>query len=175
MPTGRQPLAESGTDAPDGSLLYGFLEAWPNPKTRSVLLWISHQAANSTTTPRNLGLVWAADDSLKTVIAPGQKLPDGAELLSVDTVSEPNSMGQHVFVARLKGGGSAAYLLNPDNSLSLVLKSGTITQHGTITKLSGDARRGEPFGIGLNSKGQILLPIQFEDSPLAVVLLSPAS
>jgi hypothetical protein len=55
--------------------------------------------------------------------------------------------------------------------LSLFLKSGMTTELGVINEV------GAPFGggIGINGKGQIVLPVQVEDGRVAVALLTPTA
>jgi hypothetical protein len=52
-------------------------------------------------------------------------------------------------------------------NLSLVLKSGTPTELGTITKIRRD------LGGVVNSKGQVALVIQIDNGPDTLVLLTP--
>jgi hypothetical protein len=82
-----------------------------------------------------------------------------------------NGAGQHAFLAQLEGGNTAAYLLDADGTLSLILKSGTTTNLGTITDVGG----GNWFGVGLNTQGQMLLPVRIDRGANTLVLLTPSA
>jgi hypothetical protein len=88
-------------------------------------------------------------------------------------------VGQHAFIATLTDGARAAYLMDADGKLSLILKSGTATELGKVTQLgrntfvAGLTRGGQ--GVGLNSQGQEALPVQIEGGPFTIVLLTPAA
>jgi hypothetical protein len=90
-------------------------------------------------------------------------------------VSEPNALGQHAFVARLKGGARAVYVLSPDGTLSLILKTGTLTALGKISQIPSGVAAGESYGVAVNSQGQIILPLRLEGSGETLVLLTPTA
>jgi hypothetical protein len=94
-------------------------------------------------------------------------------------VSAPNSLGEHAFMATLADGSTAAYRMDAEGKLSLILKSGATTELGQVTRIgktsfaTGLARGG--WGIGLNSKGQVALPVQINGGPETIVLLTPVA
>ena len=63
--------------------------------------------------------------------------------------------------------------MQPDGSLSLLLKSGAVTDLGKITSIGPGT--GESWGIGLNSQGQVVLSISFDNGPDTLVLLTPVT
>ncbi len=85
-------------------------------------------------------------------------------------VSFANEAGEYAFLARLQDDSTAAYRLDPEGQPTLILKSGTATDLGTITNVGG---AGSSFGIGLNSKGQVAMTVRVNDGADTVVLLTP--
>jgi hypothetical protein len=66
-------------------------------------------------------------------------------------------------------GNTAAYRLDQDGTLSLILKSGAVTDLGTIAEIGGLW-----FGVGLNTKGQVALPVRMAgETRYQVILLTP--
>jgi hypothetical protein len=103
-------------------------------------------------------------------------------------------VGEHVVVAALQGGGTAAYRLASDGQLSLVLQSGMDTPLGAITSMGRLGSRGAAAlnppaswgysydthlipgsggGVVLNRQGQVALTVQLDGGPDTVVLLTP--
>jgi hypothetical protein len=62
--------------------------------------------------------------------------------------------------------------MDADGKLSLILKSGTKTNLGTVTSVGLGS--GASMGVGLNSKGQIALTIDYVKGAETIVLLTPA-
>jgi hypothetical protein len=122
-----------------------------------------------------------ADGKLTAVAVPGQEMPGGGQFRQVTLlrhgVSPPNALGQHAFIATLADGSAAAYRMEADGTLALILKNGAVTDIGTVTQIarktfpSGLARGGQ--GVGLNSQGQVALPVQIDGGPFTLVLLTP--
>jgi hypothetical protein len=120
-----------------------------------------------------------ANGQLAPVLLPGQRLPDGStfkalQIYELDAVgiSAANEAGQHVILARLDEAGqsrTAAYLLEEDGSLSLILKSGATTDLGVVASIG--ARNGQD-GVGLNRRGQVAVPVRFGSDPDTLVLLT---
>jgi hypothetical protein len=119
------------------------------------------------------------------VVVPGQRMPGGGVFQTIqpqdpgsqDTslatgVSAANDMGQHVVVAALADRlTTAAYRMDPDGKLSLILKSGMSTPLGPVVSVGQGT--GGSQGVGLNSKGQVVLPVKFAGHRDALVLLTP--
>ncbi len=98
----------------------------------------------------------------------------GGQLTSItdQSVSSPNNRGQHVFYGLLQENGTnatAAYLMDADGSVALVLKSGTTTDLGLITRV-GNA---DGAGTALNNNGQVALILKSNSNPTAVAVLTP--
>jgi hypothetical protein len=86
---------------------------------------------------------------------------------SLASVSDPSQGGQHAAIPYY---GDKVYLLNPDGKLSLILKTGMMTDLGLITAvIGGDARP----SVGLNSQGQVAVVVQINGGPDTLVLLTP--
>jgi hypothetical protein len=116
--------------------------------------------------PSNLYL-WS-NGALTPVAVRGQTMPGGGQLRDIiPWVSFANESGQHAFLARLMDQSTAAYRMEADGTLSLILKSGTTTELGTITQVGGSGN------IALNSKGQVAVAVQIAGKPDALVLLTP--
>jgi hypothetical protein len=92
-------------------------------------------------------------------------------LAGASALSPANAAGQHAFLASLQDGSSAAYRVDETGGISLILKSGMTTELGAINEV------GAPFGggIGINAKGQIVLPVQIDDGRVSVALLTPTT
>jgi hypothetical protein len=124
-----------------------------------------------------------ADGKLTSVAVPGQTMPDGGQFREVTLlrrgVSPANRLGQHAFIATLADGATAAYLMDANGTLSLILKSGTVTELGTVTRIgralapNGLAAARGGTGIGVNSQGEVALPVQIDGGPDTIVLLTP--
>jgi hypothetical protein len=99
-------------------------------------------------------------------------MPGGGQLDQYFGPFAVNDAGQFAFPATLADGSSAAYLLDTDGTLSLILKSGTATALGTISAVGPSSGSS---GIGLNSKGQVALPVQIDTGPATLVLLTPTA
>jgi hypothetical protein len=163
-----------GADLPGGHKVANVLRAWANNKNSNILLALNADfAGDADQVEAPISLYLWADGVFTPVAVPGQTMPDGSKLLSVQDfgVSPPNELGQHALLAILTGGATAAYLMNPDGKLSLILKSGTVSSMGTITNVGEGA--GLSSGIALNSSGQVALAAQIEVQPDTLFLLTP--
>jgi hypothetical protein len=145
-------------------------------------VWVNNHDS-TVLVPGNLSALdrWVAGQAF-SVAAPGDQMPGGGRFkdFGVDLyyTNAANDAGQHVFLARITEAGktlTAAYLLEPGTretgggALSLVVKEGMTTELGTITRL------GEFYGIGLNSQGQVALPVRIDNGPPTIVLLTPGT
>jgi hypothetical protein len=157
--------------APTGELLIGFTGAWANNKNRNILLG----AVLHSLSVHAFGLYLLVDGQIVQVAVPGQTMPGGGKFLSLyrGAVSAGNDAGQYAFIAELDSGATAAYLMDADGKLSLVLKSGMKTNLGTVTNVGLGS--GASMGVGLNSKGQIALTIDYVKGAETVVLLTPST
>jgi hypothetical protein len=160
-------VAAAGMEAPDKEQLVGVWDVRVNNKNRSVLV-----EAILKSPARTRALYRFADGNLTPIAVPGQTMPGGGTLSTVEGgVSAANDAGQHVFLARLVGGATAAYLMNSDGKVSLVVKSSPRDELGQITRV-GEANS---FGVGLNNKGQVALAVKIAGITGSVlVLLTPS-
>jgi hypothetical protein len=161
-------VAVIGADAPGGGTFSDVWYVWLNNKNRNVLLDASFGDGR--------GLHLFAGGKLLPVLVPGQPMPGGGTFKNPRTtgysVSFANDAGQHAIVVALEDGATAAYLMDADGKLSLILKSGTPTDLGTITSVGGG---GGSFGVGLNNKGQVALTVRIDGGVDTMVLLTPGS
>jgi hypothetical protein len=184
------PVATVGTDMPGGGKLADVWRVWLNNKNRNVLIAARTDDAKGPT--RLYALV---DGKLKQMLAPGQALPDGGKLqrLQADIpgvfavgsetfgltagVSQPNESGQHAFLARLEDGSTAAFVMDPDGTLTPVMRGGRTTDLGKIDSIGESGVTGgggvDSFGIGLNSKGQVAFVVNIAARGPTLVLLTP--
>jgi hypothetical protein len=163
------PLPITGLNAPPGKHLYGFTGAWVNNRNSSVLLSVHlHSLAGIF-----YSLYRYTDGQIVPVAVPDQEMPGGGQFQSLldGGVSAPNDAGQHAFLARLQDGTTAAYRLDADGRISLILKSGTATSLGQVVSVG--AGSGASQGIGLNSRGQVAFTVRITGQPEMIVLLSP--
>jgi hypothetical protein len=160
-----------GQEGPDGGKLTIAGHALNN-KNRAVLI-----AASLDHQPGQFGLYRFAEGKLTSLIVPGDDMPEGGKLKTVRTwngiaifnISTANAAGQHAFVAELQDGSTAAYRLDQDGTLTLILKSGAVTDLGTIAEIGGMW-----FGVGLNTKGEVALPVRMAgETGYQVILLTP--
>jgi hypothetical protein len=171
------PLALVGGGAPGGGTITRVSALRLNNRDRSVLLVL-----RVSTTPNQAGLYRLSEGQLKAVAVPGQEMPEGGKLATVleesqsafgpnagGDVSQANEAGQHLFHARLEDGIRALYRLDPDGKLALLLKQGSVTDLGAITRLVGGQ------GIGFNSRGQIALTAKIAGGPETLYLLTPTT
>jgi hypothetical protein len=162
------PVAVVGQTDPLGKKIVSVYGVWVNNNNSSILV-----AAGVGPVGEPLVLYRFNEGRLVPVVVPGQPMPGGGKLLAVQDfgISYPNDLGQHAFLATLEDGTTAAYLLNPDGSLSLLLASGTPTDQGAITNVGQGA--GLSTGIALNNKGQAAFTVRFGAGPDTVILFTP--
>jgi hypothetical protein len=165
-----------GTEVAGGGTIAGDVyPIWVNNKNRSVLF------AAQRTNGGPWGLYRWNDGQLIPVLVRGQALPGGGTLRELQDVfsNSVNDAGQHAFPLTLTEGGTTrrgAYLLDPDGKLSLILKEGMVTELGTITHLGTPVGTGGSVGgIGLNSQGQVALPVRIDNGPPTLVVLTPTA
>jgi hypothetical protein len=119
------------------------------------------------------------DGQLQPIIFAGQELPGGGTFVGdMWDHTPPNDEGQCPFVSHIKENGvanTAAYVIQPDGTISLIVKSGMTTDLGTINKISPWLTSGGSGGIGINSLGQVALTARIDKGPEALLLLTPKS
>jgi hypothetical protein len=162
------PLALVGQEIPDIGKLRHCFGALANNRNRNVLLQFGRPGVNE---------VYAIlrDGELRPVATVGQEIPGDGKIaaLPADSCSYASESGEYAFLARMTDGTTAAYRIDAEGRLALLVKSGVRTDHGTLTRIRL-AHPGEgSYGIGLNSKGQVVLTVQFDGGPDTLVLLTP--
>jgi hypothetical protein len=160
------PLLLAGTDVPGAGKIVDVSLAVANNKNRDVL--VSARVSGSVSE----GLYRVADGKVFPVAVPGQEMPGGGKLKSTsghNLVSQASQAGEHAFWATLEDGATAAYRVDAKGNLSLLLKSGTPTELGMITKLLPNSP------AVLNAKGQAALAVQIDSGPATLVLLTPTA
>jgi hypothetical protein len=160
--------------------LAAYTGVWLNNRNRNVLVAVYVHSLGGTSN----SLFLLAGDKTIPIAASGQPMPGGHRFQTVQPqdprsinislatgVSAANAAGQHAFLALLEGGGTAAYLMDADGTVSLLLKSGMTTEMGKILAVGTGSGRSQ--GISLNNKGQVALTIQIAGVPNLLVLLTP--
>jgi hypothetical protein len=172
------PVAVVGQAAPGGDRIATVGGVLANNRDRTLLVLLHLRQA-----PNRVGLYRFTEGRLVPLAVPGQEMPGGGRLRSVAlistnsglsayfSISQASEAGEHAFLAQLEDGTLAAYRLDPAGMFSLILKSGTSTERGTITLIQDVA--GHPPAI--NSKGQVALSARFDRGPEMVVLLTPTA
>jgi hypothetical protein len=160
------PVALFGAPAPDGDRI-GVSQVWLNNKNQNVLV------ENSPSGNKPISLYRFADGQLTTMAGPDQAMPGGGQLKSIQYWGESggNDRGEHAFLAELTDGATAAYRIDADGNLSLILKSGTTTDLGLITRVGTHTFANSD--VGLNNKDQVALTLTIDNGPATLVLLTP--
>jgi hypothetical protein len=168
-------VAKVNSAAPGGGRIIDTNGAWVNNKNRNVLVWAVLQASGR---PPHALYLWT-EGTLAPVAVHGQEMPGGGTFDTLEftngtfCVSHANNAGQHAFLAAITEGGQSsvgAYLMDADGKLSLIVKNGSPTDLGPITKLGGS---GGSQGISLNDRGQVALPLRISGGPTTAAILTP--
>lgn len=124
-----------------------------------------------------------ADGKATPVLFRGRTMPGGGTL-NHSNVSMPNASGQHLIHGTLADGSSAAFRLDADDTISLVLRR---EQPVSVATPSGSVLLGKVGGVWaigsstvINDRGQILLSAQLVEQQPArershVLILTPSS
>jgi hypothetical protein len=167
------PVALLGAEIPDVGKLAAVNMVLANNKNRDLLV-VAGTTDVSPESPRMLFRYTGG--RLAPLLRMGQEMPGGGKFQTLRYLYGPeygvslaNDLGQHVFVARLEGGATAAYLLEADGTVSPIVKSGMTTELGTITDVGADSYP------ALNGKGQVALAIKADNGPFTVALLTPVT
>jgi hypothetical protein len=171
----RKPLAPVGTFLPDGKQVSNVVSSWVNNANSNVLVAVntSPRGAASSTIEDPVSLYLWSDGNFSSVAVPGQTMPDGSKLVSIQDfgLSYANDLGQHAFIGVLDDGNTAAYLMKEDGTLSLILRNGMLTNLGIVQNVGQGA--GTSSGIALNSNGQVALTARINGGVDTVYLLTP--
>ena len=149
----------------------GFAGVWLNNKNRNVLLTgLVNSPSGVVTCPYLL-----ANGQLRPVALPNAPMPGGGNFVSLQDagISFADELGRHAILALLDDGSTAAYRMDPNGSLTLILKSGTTTDLGPVTNVGQGTSVSR--GVSLNSQGQVALTLRIADRDDWVVVLTPPS
>jgi hypothetical protein len=160
-------IAKIGQDAPDGGKFRVVSPTNISNSDRSVLV------LGELYDPFRTVLYRFLDGKLTRLLEAGMTMPGGGKLTAFDDLAAPtNVAGQYVFGAQLEDGSTGIYRLEPDGKITELLKSGTKTDLGTITRIEFGLR-GESIGLVVNNKGQIATVVSIDGGPDTIVLLTP--
>jgi hypothetical protein len=184
------PAVPSGATVLDRGGLNDIWRTFVNSTNGNILAAARTELQTGTT-----GLYLITDGKLKPVAMPGQEMPGGGLLeelqgdgpvavgntaidFNAGGVSDANDRGQHAFLTVLQDGSEAAYLMDADGKVSLILKTGMSTELGVVKSVGETRETGiggtVSHGIGLNNKGQVAFTATLGDHPPTLVLLTPA-
>jgi hypothetical protein len=158
------PLLLAGTDVPGVGKIRNMSLVVANNQNRDVLVFAQVSGSSGE------GLYRLADGKVFPVAVPGQEMPGGGKLKTTFGDYQPShasQAGEYAFWATLDDGATAVYQADAAGKLSLVLKSGTPTELGTITKIPTNS----PALV--NARGQVALAVQIDKGPDTLVLLTP--
>jgi hypothetical protein len=143
------PLADAGTDVPGPGRITAARGVWLNPANGSALLLARFRAGD--------GLLRIAEGNLIPVAVPGQEMPGGGKLRTIQEggVSSANAAGRHAFLAVLEDKTTAAYLLEPDGRLVPLIKENAATPLGKVPNVGQG--EGTCRGIAMNDRGEVAL------------------
>jgi hypothetical protein len=161
-------LAVVGADAPGGAAIRQVFGARLYRRSSAALLSLGVQSGNDAFE----GLYLFRDDKLTLLLKAGQEMPGGGKLGRIGQISALNDAGQAALLAQLDGGASAAYLLDAEGKLTLLVKSGDKTPFGEIVEV-GDPYSRLGSGVGLNNRGQVALSVETGDGLETLVVLTP--
>jgi hypothetical protein len=173
------PLVGVGAEAPGGGKITSVSQVLVNNRNRRVVL-----AAASDGSPHH-GIYGWVEGQLTPVAVPGPEMPGGGKFRTLHGldfsffaggarsygISAANEAGEHVFLAELEEGSTAAYRMAADGKLSLILRSGMTTELGQITAVPNVGGLG--VAGALNTQGQVALTVRIDGGPDTLVLLTP--
>jgi hypothetical protein len=170
-------LVTIGTAAPGGGKIAAVGTVLLNNQNSSALISARVTGKGGFNGPQ--GLYRLAGGTLTPVAVAGQPMPGGGTFKSIafianevvqgGAVRAATEAGQHTFVATLADNSTGVYRLDADGTLSLVVKTGMTTPLGKVTRF------GQYAGPAMNSKGQVVASISFDNGPDTLVLLTPAT
>jgi hypothetical protein len=177
------PILTYGATAPNGGKFTSIRGAFLNSRNAWALVMAATDQAGSSA----YGLYRVVNGQSAQVAAPGQTMPGGGTLRTVQYiptsdespvpyvgVSAANSLGEHVFLATLSDGTPAAYKIDANGGLSLVMKGDFPSKpvHIQATSPALSFIRGSRPSI--NKRGQIALSARYAGQPAMIVLLTPS-
>lgn len=159
------PVAVIGTPVAGGASIGTVWSLCVNDRNRSVTFEASVGSPSGL-----VGIYRFAGGTLTPLVVPGQALPGSGVLKIEHGISYANTAGEFAFWATLDDRSTGAYLLDERGTISLILKSGTVTPFGRVTNVAQG--NGLSHGIALNTRGQVAVTLRFDDAVDALVLLT---
>src|SRR5262249_3967231 len=156
-----------------------------NSKNQSALVVAATDAAGA----NRYGLFRVQNGTSVPVALPGNTMPGGGKLQTVQILTDSDenqvpsaavrtahSRGEHAFLATLEDGTPAAYKIDRNGGLHLVLKGDFVTQPGVvhITATLPPLSFVPGSRPSINSAGQIAISIRRQGGPDMIVLMSPS-
>lgn len=174
------PILTVGAAAPDGSKITAISGVFLNSQNSSALVMAATAGSS------RYGLFRVQNDKTAAVALPGQPMPGGGKLQTVQyvpvsdfdivpsvAVSAASARGEHVFLATLEDGTLAAYKIDQNGGLSLVLKGDFDAEPIHIAAALPPLTFVPGSRPGINSRGQIALSVQRAGSRATIVLMTP--
>jgi hypothetical protein len=178
------PMALRGGSVPGGTIR-AVTGVWLNDRDDRALITADVTPTDGSGLKR--GLYRWVDGALLPLMVYGQPTPDGGKFRSLQNVhqtttflstydystlcfavSEGNRYGEHVLLANLEDGSSAAYRVDVAGNIRPILRSGTVTPLGTITRVGVDSP------ASMNSYlQQVAMSVRINNGPPTLVVLSP--
>jgi hypothetical protein len=165
------PLLALDPDLPERQPFYAVTDHWVNSKNRNVLLRIAKSDGSG-----GLYLMREGETVPQKVAVTGEPIvPGGPTFKGIAWFTDGNGAGQHLLLASVEQPNSsdaiAAYQVDGDGQLTLLLQNGTTTEWGKVLQIGVE-------GAGPNNHGQVALGVQIEEPTGTrphVVLLTPAA
>jgi hypothetical protein len=175
------PILAVGADAPGGKKIGSVSGVWPSSAGREVIVTAGLGSSG------DQGIYRIVEGALIPIAVSGQELPGVGRFGGVPyaitpdntyvatTMGAPNEKGQQAFLAAVdgsSGSSSALYVLSPGGGLSLVARSGDVTELGKIQLRPQRGTIPAPF---LNNNGEIAVVLSIDNGPSRIAVLAPAS
>jgi hypothetical protein len=177
------PILTYGSRGMDGGKVVAVQAVLLNSQNPSALVVAATDAAGGS----RYGLFRVQNGTSIPVALPRQTMPGGGKLQTVQyltasdesqvpsvAVSTANALGEHVFLATLEDGTPAAYKIDKNGGLHLVLKGEFTSQPVVhITAALPPLKFVPGSRPSINSRGQIALAVRRTGSPDMIVLMTP--
>lgn len=177
------PLLKVGDPGPNGSKITAIAGVFLNSRNHDALVVATTDQKSS----NRFGLYRVRNGKTEPVAAPGDTLPGGGNLQTIQyqyppnqentppfvAVSEANSLGQFAFQAVLEDGSQAAYRMDTNGSLALILNGGAPARPVHIMAVARRLTFVPGSRPSINRRGQIALSGRYEGGSDTVMLMTP--